>query len=188
MAGSASREAKGVDDSRGAQRVSRSAASSQVNATLENLLRRNVIRHVELGKTRLGRMSHRILGCTGHSFRFVLDLDAEAVLLPSFLPAPLPPRLLRELNCCLRRGMLSADTNVDWLDAHRGELRVFVRHGAATLSITVKNGAYEYCVTELLRLGEEILTTHLSQPAYRIYRARCFDTHAKSDAICASPP
>lgn len=170
-------------------RSGRSSLTRRVNDALEKFLRRGVFEQLELGKVRVGRMTHRILWHHNRVYRFVLDLDAGAVMFPSILPATLPPQLLRELRCFLRPPS-GAGNGQYLLDAERGELRVFVQHGALTLSVTVKNDAYEYCIDNLIGLADGILSSFLDQPAYFKYRTNSLvraETHVDERRSASAP-
>jgi hypothetical protein len=144
----------------------RSSLGRRVTDTLEKYLRQGEFRALQMGRLRVGRMTHRVLWHHNRAYRFVLDVDAGAVIFPSLLPATLPPQLLRELRCFLR-----ADGGIE---REFGELRVFVQHGALTLSVTVANDAYEYCTNHLVRLADRVLGSFLEQPAYDDYRMQSF--------------
>ena len=144
----------------------RSSQGRRVTDTLEKYLRQGEFRQLQLGKLRVGRMTHRVLWHHDRMYRFVLDVDAGAVIFPSLLPATLPPQLIREL-----RGFLRPDGGIE---REFGELRVFVQHGALTLSVTVTNDAYEYCTNHLVRLADRVLGSFLEQPAYDDYRMNSF--------------
>jgi hypothetical protein len=144
----------------------RSSLGRRVTDTLEKYFRQGEFRALQLGKLRVGRMTHRVLWHHDRLYRFVLDVDAGAVIFPSLLPATLPPQLLREL-----RGFLRPDGGIE---REFGELRVFVQHGALSLSVTVANDAYEYCTNHLVRLADRVLGSFLEQPAYDDYRMHRF--------------
>mgnify|MGYP000491555925 CR=1 FL=1 len=99
----------------------RSSLVRRVTDALEMFDRKGEFRQLQLGKLRVGRMTHRVLWHHDRVYRFVLDVDAGAVMFPAILPATLPPQLLRELRLFLR---VDAD-----IDPDRGELRVFMQHG-----------------------------------------------------------
>ncbi len=141
----------------------RSKAARRVNAVLADMVHRKTLKEVQFGSIRVGRVVHRIRWHHDRVYRFALDLDAKAVALTSFLPARLPPQLLRDLQSFLR--MLMAQGAIG-----SGDVRVFARHGSLTLAIVVHGDAYEHCTEQLLRLGDRILREFLDQPAYRQYR------------------
>jgi hypothetical protein len=138
----------------------------RVTDALERFYRQGEFGQLQLGKLRVGRMTHRVLWHHGRVYRFVLDVDAGAVMFPSLLPATLPPQLLRELRTFLRPdGGIAREF---------GEVRVFVQHGVLSLSVTVANDAYEYCTNHLVRLADRVLISFLEQPAYENYLIRSF--------------
>jgi hypothetical protein len=143
---------------------------ARVTSTLEELRWQYAFRHLVMGKARDGRMPYRMLWHYERLYRFVLDLEAGAVIFPSMLPATLPPQLLRELKWFLRTSTGIGQDGGAKLDPELGELRVFVQHGALTLSITVINDAYEYCTHFLVRLADQVLLSFLNQPTYSNYR------------------
>lgn len=140
----------------------RSSLVRRVTDALETFDRKGEFRQLQLGKLRVGRMTHRVLWHHDRVYRFVLDVDAGAVMFPAILPATLPPQLLRELRLFLR-----VDAGID---PDRGELRVFMQHGALTLSVTVRRDAYEYCIDRLVRVADRVLGPFLEQPTYVEYR------------------
>lgn len=72
-----------------------------------------------------------------------------SVTIPSVSPGT--PEHLRGLRSFLRSA--NAHSECTSIDPEKGELRVFVKHGSLTLSITVRNDAYEYCAEQLLNLA-----------------------------------
>lgn len=144
-------------DSLEASRSQRTRRSRRVSETLEQLLARGTFGHLDLGKARVGRITHRIHGHHDRAYRFVLDFDADAVTIPSLLPAALPPSLQRELRCVLRPILSNGVKERVRLDPEKGELRVFQSRGLLTLSVTVHNDAYEYCTDQLVKLVDEVL-------------------------------
>jgi hypothetical protein len=161
-----------------------SATLRRVTTTLEELRWQRAFQHLAVGKARDARIPYRMLWHYDRVYRFVLDLEAGAVIFPSILPATLPPQLLRELKWFLRTSFGLGQSSGAQLDRQRGELRVFVQHGALTLSITVTNDAYEYCTQFLVRLAEEVLVTFLKQPTYLNYRTS-FLTQTSIDTAAA---
>lgn len=142
----------------------RCSPARRVTDTLEQLYWRGEFEQLHVGKLRVGRMTHRVLWHHDRIYRFALDMDAGAVVFPSLLPATLPPQLLRELRLFLRPD--------GGIEREFGELRVFVQHGALSLSVTVANDAYEYCTNHLVRLAGRVLCSFLEQPAYEGYRVQ----------------
>jgi hypothetical protein len=144
----------------------RCSAARRVTDTLENLYWQGEFKQLHVGKLRVGRMTHRMLWHYDRMYRFALDVDAGAVMFPSLLPATLPSQLLRELRLFLRPD--------GGIEREFGELRVFIQHGALSLSVTVANDAYEYCTNHLVRLADRVLCSFLEQPAYEDYRTQRF--------------
>jgi hypothetical protein len=133
---------------------------------LEQFVAQGVFQHVDAGQLRVGRLTHRILWHHNRVHRFVLDFDAGAVTIPSLLPATLPPRLVRELRCILRQSPSSSLAERAQLDPDKAELRIFMKHGSLTFSMTVRSDCYEYCTGQLVRLADEVLGTLLQEQAY----------------------
>lgn len=144
-------------ESQGDSRTQRSKLARRISHTLEEFLVQRAFQHLHLGKVRVGRLTHRILWHQDRVYRFVVDFDAGAVTIPSLLPATLSPQLLRELRGSLRPVSSSGSCERTQLDPEKGELRVFLKHGSLTLSITVRNDAYEYCTQQLVRLADDVL-------------------------------
>lgn len=151
---------------RAGHRRMRCSAARRVTDTLEKLYWQGEFKQLHVGKLRVGRMTHRMLWHHDRVYRFALDMDAGAVMFPSLLPATLPAQLPRELRLFLRPD--------GGIERELGELRVFVQHGALSLSVTVANDAYEYCTDHLVRLADRVLCSFLEQPAYEGYRTQRF--------------
>lgn len=141
----------------------RSKEARRVNAVLTDMVHRKTLKEVQFGHIRVGRVVHRIRWHHDRMYRFALDLDARAVALSSFLPARLPPQLLRDLQSFLRMSAVQGVTGF-------GDVRVFARHGSLTLAIAVNEDAYEHCTEQLVGIGDRILREFLDRPAYRQYR------------------
>ena len=145
----------------GDTRTYRTTLTQRLNRTLARLLLRHAVEHVELGKARVGLITHRIRWHRNHAYRFVLDFDAGAVSIPSLAPGSPPQELLRELRNVMRRVANGPGPNStaerESLDPEKGELRTFVKHGSLNISITVRNDAYEYCAEYLVELAAEVL-------------------------------
>ena len=124
-----------------------------------------VFHHVDAGHLRVGRLTHRILWHHDHLHRFVLDFDAGAVTLPSLLPATLPPRLVRELRSIMRQASSSLPRERSQFDPDKAELRVFMKHGSLTFSMTARNDCYEYCTEQLIGLADGVLRTLFEEQA-----------------------
>lgn len=159
-------------DSLEVSRSQRTRRSRRVSETLEQQLARGTFDRLDLGKARVGRITHRIYGHHDRAYRFVLDFDADAVTIPSLLPATLPPSLHRELRCVLRPTLSNGVKERVRLDPEKGELRVFQSRGLLTLSVTVRNDAYEYCTDQLIKLADEVFKALLAEQKHADESAR----------------
>jgi hypothetical protein len=146
----------------GDTRSYRATLTQRLNRTLARLLLRHAVENVELGKARVGRITHRIHWHRNRAYRFVLDFDAGAVSIPSLSPGTPPQELLSELRTALRPGSGTHSS----LDPEKGELRTFVKHGSLTISITVLNDSYEYCAEYLVGLAGEVLQACVAPTIY----------------------
>lgn len=155
------------------RRPRRCRTAARVNATLAKLVRRNELQDVTFGRLRVGRMINRIQWDDSGVHKFSLDVDAGALVLPSFLPGRLPPLLRKDLQSFLRPTRLGSVFGDATLDRFQGEIRVFFCHGALSPAVVVHADAYEACTEALVRLGRRILLEFLDQPAYRQYRDDC---------------
>src|ERR1700755_3583771 len=91
-----------VSGSIGDTRSYRATLTQRLNRTLARLLLRHAVEHVELGKARVGKITHRIHWHRNRAYRFVLDFDAGAVSIPSLSPGTPPQELLKELRNVLK--------------------------------------------------------------------------------------
>ena len=137
----------------------------RVKLALDQFVAQGVFQHVDGGHLRVGRLTHRVLWHHDRPHRFVLDFDAGAVTLPSLLPATLPPRLVRELRGIMRQASSSLPRERTQFDPDKAELRIFMKHGSLTLSMTVRNDCYEYCTQQLIALADGVLRAWLEEQA-----------------------
>jgi hypothetical protein len=149
----------------------------RVTTALERLFRKGHFRSLQLGKKmREGRITHQVSWHHNRTYRFVIDMEANAVVFPALLPASMRPHLPREVHAFLR--------NVGCLDGDCGELRMFVRHGALTLSVTFPDEEYERCTEYLVRLAGRVLGEFSEHPSYGSYGVHALATHPAA-AECA---
>jgi len=141
----------------------------RVTMALQGLLRRGNLQGLKLGKKmRDGRITHQVQWRHHRSYRFVVDMEANAIVLPAILPATLRPQLTRDVHAFLR--------SEGCLDPHRGELRMFVKHGALTLSVTFPNVEYEDCTEYLVRLADRVLVEFSERASYESFRVSALAT------------
>ncbi|HEY4368933.1 MAG TPA: hypothetical protein VGN07_16985 [Steroidobacteraceae bacterium] len=174
-----------MPDTQSKGRAHRLQVARRVSEVLGGFLQRGTFQEVHFGKVRVGRVTHRVLWHHGRVYRFMLDLDAGAVMFPALLPATasvaMPPQLPRELKAFLRSVVAGAARETNQIDPEKGELRVVMLHGSLTISITVRGDAYEYCMEQLMRTADALLTVFLEQPAYIDYRNGIVSTAIKID-------
>ena len=136
----------------------------RVAGALQNAKHCGNLQDLRLGKKmRDGRITHHVQWRHDKPHRFVVDMEANAVVLPAILPATLQPQLPREVHAFLR--------NEGCLDSELGELRMFVKHGALTLSMTFRDARYEDCTNYLVRLAERVLAEFSERSPYESFRA-----------------
>lgn len=156
-------------------RISRSKEARAVGEVLRDYARRGVFRDFTESNMRIGRIVFRMLWHDQRTYRFVFDREASELSFPALLPGVTArsPRF-RELKLFLRSYSIPESTPESIpepaqelpehrrLDPRKGELRLFVRHGALTLGVAVKNGEYEYCTRRMVQLAQDVLTMFLS--------------------------
>lgn len=148
------------------ERQGRERAAWEVLQVLQEQVRRERFQALVAGRLRVGRITHRVLWHHDRWYRFVLDLEAAAVLFPALLPATLPPLMLKALRqSLLQRGVVGQTGG-------SGELGVFFRHGTLTLSMGVLQQDYQQCTSALVAVADEVLGPFLAQPQWRDYLRR----------------
>jgi len=143
-----------------------SSLVQRVTLALEKLHEQGEFQQLQLGKkSRDGRVTHRFAWSDNRFYRFVIDMAANAVVIPAILPANLRPQLSREVLTFLRGdGLLVED---------RGELRIFVRHGALTLSVTFSDDEYELSTAYLVAIAQRVVARFSEEQAqYECLRSR----------------
>ncbi len=141
----------------------------RVTSALQELLRRGNFQGLKLGKKmRDGRITHHVHWQHQKSYRFVVDMEASAIVLPAILPASMRPQLTRDVHSFLR--------SEGCLDADRGELRMFVKHGALTLSVTFLDARYEDCTDYLVLIADRVLGEFSPRSSYESFRVPALAT------------
>ncbi len=146
-----------------------------VAETLENYARRGVFRGFSRGPVKNGRAAFRMVWHQDRVFDFIFDANRGIMRFPLVLPdVPADSKMyldLKEFIKLRQSGELPDHRRIDARKAHVGS---YVRSGNVSLTLTVRNGDYQYGAQKLINLVHEIFLVFLADGYYE-YMIEAFD-------------
>ena len=146
------------------------SAADIVMRRLEHYAKRGVFRGFSPIASKGGKTSYRILWHRGRVFELTLDPRNGTLKFPVVLPGvPADSDMYVALKAFVR------GRQADILPAHRGidrtraEVRPYNRSGDVALTLTVKDGDFDYGAQKLVHLVHEIYLDFLCDGRYRDY-------------------
>jgi hypothetical protein len=147
-----------------------------VAGILKTYADRGVFRGFSEGASRAGRATFKILWHRDRLFDLILDVPKKTLRFPAVLPeVPAKSPMYREF-----RDFIESRHSTE-LPAHRGidprkaRLQTAARAGAASLTLTVKGGNFEYGVRKLINTVHETYMVFLADGRYYDYMVETFD-------------
>jgi len=146
-----------------------------VAETLENYARRGVFRGFSRGPVKNGRAAFKMVWHRDRVFDFVFDASRGTMRFPLVLPdVPADSKMYSELKEFInarQSGELPDHRRIDAGKAHVGS---YIRNGNVSLTLTVRNGDYQYGAKRLINLVHEIFLVFLAD-GYFDYMVEAFD-------------
>ena len=156
------------DKSAASARSTRCKEALAVSRALNDLAARGILDRLVVGKLRVGLMPFRISCRSACTYQLVLDLDANALLLPRLLSGVAGnPSLPRSVQAWLHSPAADASSPQS-SDSSKRELRLFVQRGALTVLMPVLNGEYECGARYLVSIAHRILERFAPQVRCRV--------------------
>jgi hypothetical protein len=149
-------------------------AADTVGAILENYASRGVFRGFARGPATAARATFKILWHHGKFYDVVLEPAKRIIRMPRLLP-DVPAEMHQAL-----RGFLAERSSEAWpahrrIDPAKAALSAQVRAGHLSLSITARDGDFEYATRKLIHTVHEIFLEFLSDGRYYEYLIETFD-------------
>jgi hypothetical protein len=141
---------------------------------LEGYACRGVFRGFSQGPVRRGRTVFRILWRGNRYFELMLDSHQCTIQFPSLLPDA-DPSMGRELHAFLKSRHSESIPGHRRIDARKASIRCSKRRGGIAVSLTVKDGDYEYGTRKLIQVVNEVFLIFLSDGRYHDYVVKIFD-------------
>lgn len=152
-------------------RVSKKAGASEVvDRALQEYARKGVFRGYSPGETRGTRTCFKVAWHRDQLFECILDTRRNTIRFPVVLPeAPAKSELYGALKDYVKARHSNELPEHRRIDSERAGVRIFNRGGNVSLTMTVKDGDYEYAVRKLIHLVHEIYLDFLSDGRFYDY-------------------
>ncbi len=143
---------------------------------LEDYAARGVFRGVGPGAARKGTASFKIMWHRDRSFEFVVDVAKETMSFPAVLPGvPAHSTMYWEFREFVESRQSPDLPEHRRIDPEKAQVRCSNRDGNASLTVSVKDGDYEYAVRKLVGLVHEVYMVFLYDGRYYDYMVETFD-------------
>jgi hypothetical protein len=142
-----------------------------VTEALQTYAQRGAFRSFSEGNLRLGKVTYRMQWHYNRTYRLILDLEAQSLLIPEMLPG-VPPKspMTRELRAFLKPFGTDQVPEHRRLDPAKGELRLSQYRRALSLRVDVRQQEYVYCARKLVHVAHEVFMVFLREGPYYEYR------------------
>lgn len=146
-----------------------------VAETLENYARRGVFRSFSRGPTKNGRTAFRMVWHRDRVFDFIFDANRGTMRFPLVLPdVPADSKLYSDLKAFIKSRQSGDLPDHRRIDERRAHVGAYIRRGDVSLTLTVRNGDYQYGAQKLINLVHEIFLVFLADGYYE-YMVEAFD-------------
>lgn len=146
-----------------------------VAETLENYAARGVFRGFSRGPVKNGRAAFRMVWHRDRVFDFILDTNRETMRFPLVLPGvPAGSKMYSDLKAFIKSRQSGELPNHRRIDGRKAQVGCYVRSGNVSLTLTVRNGDYQYGAQKLINLVHEIFLVFLADRYYE-YMIEAFD-------------
>jgi hypothetical protein len=160
------------------ERITSKGAGSRVEVvaeTLEHYARRGVFRGFSRGPVKNGRATFRMVWHRDRVFDFIFDANRGTMRFPLVLPdVPARSRMYLDLKAFIESRQSGALPDHRRIDSRKAQVGSYVRSGNVSLTLTVRNGDYQYGARKLINLVHEIFLVFLADGYYE-YTVEAFD-------------
>jgi hypothetical protein len=141
---------------------------------LEGYAKRGVFRGFSRGPVRNGKVVCKILWHRDRLLELILDAHRHTIRFPRLLPDA-DSSMGRELREFLKARHSPRLPEHRRIDTRKACVRCSQRGGGIAVSLTVKDGDYEYGARKLIHVVNEVFMVFLSDGRYHEYVARTFN-------------
>ena len=128
-----------------------------VAETLENYARRGVFRGFSRGPVKNGKAAFRVVWHRDRVFDFVFDANRGTMRFPLVLPGvPADSKMYSDLKEFIKSRQSGVLPDHRRIDAKKAQVGSYIRSGNVSLTLTVRNGDYQYGAQKLINLVNEI--------------------------------
>ncbi len=134
----------------------------QVATILQGYADKAIFRGYNKGKPSNGRVVHRLLWHREQVFELVMDTRRKTLHFPALLPkVPVKSEMYRAFQAFLREIASKERPTHRQIDPKKAKITCANRRGNVSLTLTVRDGDYEYAVRKLIALVHEIFRIFL---------------------------
>jgi hypothetical protein len=159
-------------------RITSKGAGSRVEVvaeTLEHYARRGVFRGFSRGPVKNGRAAFRMVWHRDRVFDLIFDANRGTMRFPLVLPGvPADSKMYLDLKEFIKARHSDELPEHRRIDGRKAQVRSYVRSGNVSLTLTVRNGDYQYGARKLINLVHEIFLVFLADGYYE-YMVDAFD-------------
>lgn len=160
------------------ERITAKGAGSRVEVVaeaLEHYARRGVFRGFSRGPVKNGRAAFRMVWHRDRVFDFIFDANRGTMRFPLVLPdVPADSKMYLDLKEFIKARHSDELPDHRRIDGRKAQVGSFVRSGNVSLTLTVRNGDYQYGARKLINLVHEIFLVFLADGYYE-YMVEAFD-------------
>jgi hypothetical protein len=159
-------------------RITSKGAGSRVEVvaeTLEHYARRGVFRGFSRGPVKNGKAAFRMVWHRDRVFDLIFDANRGTMRFPLVLPdVPADSKMYLDLKEFIKARHSDELPDHRRIDRRKAQVGSYVRGGNVSLTLTVRNGDYQYGARKLINLVHEIFLVFLADGYYE-YMVEAFD-------------
>ena len=149
---------------------SHNATIELVTAILEGYAEKAVFRGFSAHAVRGGKATYRMIWHHDRPFELLLDVPQKTLRFPAVLPG-VPPRsaMYRELKAFLKARQSDEIPEHRRVNPAKARLSAANQRGAVSLTVTVKDGDFDYATRKIIHIVHEIFLAFLVDGPYFEY-------------------
>jgi hypothetical protein len=143
--------------------------------TLENYARRGVFRGFSRGPVKNGKATFTLVWHRNRTFDFIYDANRGTMRFPTVLPdVSARSKMYLDLKKFIESRQSAEVPDHRRIDRDKALVGSHVRSGNVSITLTLRNGDYEYGARKLINLVHEIFLVFLADEHYE-YMVEAFD-------------
>jgi hypothetical protein len=141
-----------------------------VTAILESYAEKAVFRGFSAHPKRRGKAAYRMVWHYDRPFELLLDMPGKTLQFPAILTGvPARSAMYRELSAFLKSRQSSETPEHRRVDPVKARVTLSNQRGAVSLSLTAKDGDFEYATRKIIQIIHEIFMVFLVDGPYYEY-------------------